>query len=93
MSLADIITAISTFDQHDLAALLAAIAGRMAQVRDQPDGADGLVDTSEAARLLGVSESWLYHAEQLPFAVKVGGRRMYSRTGIQKYIRRNRGKN
>jgi predicted DNA-binding transcriptional regulator AlpA len=92
MDLPDLIEAIGALDRADLAALLAAIAARMAQPVAKPgDGPDNLVDIEEASRLLGVSRSWLYH-RKVPFTVKIGGRRMYSRDGIQRYIRLHKGR-
>jgi predicted DNA-binding transcriptional regulator AlpA len=52
---------------------------------------DELLDAREAARIIGVSASKLYHTD-FPFVVKVGGSRRYSRNGIQKYIERRQGK-
>ena len=42
--------------------------------------------------MLGVSASYLYHGRKLPFAVRVGARRMFSRRGIQKFIAKQQGK-
>jgi hypothetical protein len=85
-----IITAIATVDRKALPALLAAIAARMAE-SEPAAGDDSLIDVHEAATILGVSESYLNHNTQ-PFTVKVGGRRMFSKAGIQKFIARNAGK-
>ena len=91
-SAAEILAAISAVDRKHLPALLAAIAARLVEpAGDIVD--DELVDAQEAATMLGVSASYLYHAEKLPFAVKgLGRRRMFSRVGIQKFIAKNTGK-
>lgn len=48
---------------------------------------DHLVDRKEAAKLLDVSEPWLYaNWKRLPFARKVGNALKFSYAGIQKYI-------
>jgi predicted DNA-binding transcriptional regulator AlpA len=49
---------------------------------------DATVDVDEAARLLGMSRSWVYrHASRLPFACRVGGRALrFSTTGIRRYL-------
>lgn len=49
---------------------------------------DRLVDAEEAARLLCVSEDWLYRcAKKLPFTRKLGPKMLrFSSVGIQKYL-------
>ncbi len=48
---------------------------------------DHLVDRKEAAKLLDVSEPWLYaNWKRLPYARKVGNALKFSYAGIQKYI-------
>ena len=49
---------------------------------------DRLLDAEEAARLLCVSEDWLYrHAKKLPFTRKLGPKMLrFSSQGIQKYL-------
>jgi predicted DNA-binding transcriptional regulator AlpA len=44
---------------------------------------------NEAARMLGVSASWLHHRPQLPFRRKIGGRVKFSRTGIERWCQRD----
>ena len=48
---------------------------------------DGLLDAAAAARLLGVSPSWLYHRPKLPFRVKVGGKLKFRRDSIDRWLR------
>ena len=49
---------------------------------------DRLLDADEAAKLLSVSEDWLYrHAKILPFTRKLGPKMLrFSSLGIQKYL-------
>ncbi len=48
---------------------------------------DHLIDRKKAAKLLDVSEPWLYaNWKRLPFARKVGNALKFSHAGIQKYI-------
>lgn len=48
---------------------------------------DRLVDAPEAARLLNMSEPWLYaNWKRLPFSRKIGKALKFSYLGIQKYI-------
>ena len=48
---------------------------------------DHFVDIEKAAKLLDVSEPWLYaNWKRLPFARKVGNALKFSYAGIQKYI-------
>jgi Helix-turn-helix domain len=90
VTITEIIGAIAELDPADCPAILAAVAARLAQTRESPPDHE-LIDVDEAARMLGVSRSWLYH-RTLHFVVKVGGRRMFSRDGIRKFIEKNRGK-
>lgn len=48
---------------------------------------DRLVSVREAAKLIGMSEDWLYdNAARLPFAMRQGRNLRFSIQGIQKYI-------
>lgn len=49
---------------------------------------DETVDVDEAARLLGMSRSWVYrHAGRLPFGRRVGRRALrFSTAGIRRYL-------
>ena len=49
---------------------------------------DRLLDAQEAAKLLSVSEDWLYRqAKKLPFSRKLGPKMLrFSSVGIQKYL-------
>ena len=50
---------------------------------------DEWLDVTEAAALLKVSESYLYHkGAGLPFAKHFGKRLLFSRTGIEKHMKK-----
>jgi predicted DNA-binding transcriptional regulator AlpA len=57
-------------------------------LKTEVDCRDRLLDAEEAARLLSVSEDWLYrHAKKLPFTRKLGPKMLrFSYSGIQKYL-------
>jgi predicted DNA-binding transcriptional regulator AlpA len=77
-----------------LSAIGVALSARIAALAQHSNGKpdDELLDAHEASAMLGISESYLYHAKKLPYAVKVGTRKKFSKQGIQKYITRQRGK-
>jgi predicted DNA-binding transcriptional regulator AlpA len=52
------------------------------------NGQDRLLDAEEAAKLLSVSEDWLYrNAKKLPFSRKLGPKMLrFSSDGIQKFL-------
>ena len=90
MSIKDLIAAIAELDREDLPALMLAIAARMAEGKPTPaQAADELVDVNEAARILGVSPSWLHHRPNLPFRRKIGGKVKFSRSGIARWSQRD----
>lgn len=52
-----------------------------------PASPDRLVGVREAAKLIGMSEDWLYdNAPRLPFAMRQGRNLRFSIEGIQRYI-------
>jgi len=57
-------------------------------VASSPTQGDATVDVDEAARLLGMSPTWVYrHAETLPFTRRVGRRALrFSVAGIRRYL-------
>ena len=74
-----------------LEAAKARLWARLARVDHQHDddrGVDATVDVREAARLLGMSPTWVYrHARRLPFSRRVGGRALrFSVAGIRRYL-------
>jgi hypothetical protein len=93
LSLSELISALSGLEAAELQSVIASAAGILAARsnghREEPP--DELIDVHKAATILGVSESYLSHNMQ-PFTVKIGGRRMFSKAGIQRFIARNAGK-
>lgn len=70
--------------------LTTAMNGQGQHAQTQPDE---LLDVEEAARRLGTSEDFLYRKKDLPFRVRVGGRRIrFSAQGIERYIRLRQGR-
>jgi predicted DNA-binding transcriptional regulator AlpA len=57
-------------------------------LKSEINSQDRLLDTAEAAKLLCVSEDWLYrHGRRLPFTRKLGPKMLrFSAIGIQKYL-------
>jgi excisionase family DNA binding protein len=91
--LPDIIAEIDQLASDELPRLMLYVAARMAAVKSTPATAeDELLSVKEAAIMLGVSRSKLYHDSTLPFMVKVGSSRRFSRNGIQKFIEKQQGK-
>ena len=77
-----------------LAARLAALGARMTTggVPVEAPSPDENVSATEAARRLGVSRVYLYrHAHELPFAVRIGRRVVFSAKGLERWSRQQRG--
>jgi excisionase family DNA binding protein len=62
-------------------------------------GADGtftedrLLGVKEAAATFGMSRDYLYrHSSKLPFTVRVGRKVLFSKAGIERYIRQHSGR-
>ena len=94
MSTSDIISAIQQADRKDLPAIMVALAARLAEpsaeiVSITPADTADLVDVKVAAKLLGVSQSWLHHRPNLPFRRKLGGKVKFSRKGIAEWSKRD----
>jgi hypothetical protein len=88
---AEIIAALRNLDSADRMKVIIAAATMDMETKSAPaKGDDELVDIDAAVRMLGLSASFLYH-QKLPFIVKIGRRRMFSRAGIQRYIRTKQG--
>jgi predicted DNA-binding transcriptional regulator AlpA len=64
------------------------IREEIATLKADVNEGDRLLDAPEAAKLLTVSEDWLYrHAKKLPFTRKLGPKMLrFSSIGIQKYL-------
>jgi hypothetical protein len=93
LTVAEYIAGLELFDDiTDLAAIGAAADLRIVKLNQQRNGKDDdeLIDAKEAARMLGVSTSFLYtgRGRRLIPAVKVGRRKMYRKSAIQKFIER-----
>ena len=93
MTESDALTDLPRMAAETPAAELPALVGRLAQAQavalarlttppaqdHRPEVQDGNISVAEAARLLGVSKSYLYkNAQALPFMVKIGRRRVCS---------------
>lgn len=80
-----------------LAALTTAVAARLAATpagEGPPNvpGEDRLVTAAEATRLTGMSLRWLYaHADELPFACRIGRAVRFSRVGALKWVAARQG--
>jgi predicted DNA-binding transcriptional regulator AlpA len=82
----------SRLDDADLVGQLTAVIKRVewahASAAPATPEADETVDVREAAKLLGMSPTWLYrNAKKLPFTRRVGPRTLrFSVAGIRKYL-------
>lgn len=61
-------------------------------VTPAPQQPDQLLTVKSAAGRLGVSTDYLYRHAQLPFARRIGRKRLFSARGIDAYIHQNRGR-
>jgi hypothetical protein len=56
--------------------------------KDQDTAEDQLLDVTEAASRLGVSEDYLYHNhKRLPFTRRVGRKLLFSANGLTRHVR------
>jgi predicted DNA-binding transcriptional regulator AlpA len=64
------------------------IREEIAALKADVNEGDRLLDAPEAAKILTVSEDWLYrHAKKLPFTRKLGPKMLrFSSTGIRKFL-------
>ncbi len=64
------------------------IREEIGSIRADATAEDRLLEADDAAKLLSVSEDWLYrHAKKLPFTRKLGPKMLrFSAIGIQKYL-------
>jgi hypothetical protein len=86
----EIIAALQSLDPSEMPKIAVAVAARWAEAASPNRTAaetDELLSASEAAKLLSMSVSFLYHNRNIP-CVKLGARRMYSRQALQKFIHR-----
>jgi hypothetical protein len=87
---------ITNLSRAQLAALLTAIAGRLAgepepptpSAPKEPEPPDEMLTTEEAAAMLRRSSRWIYrNADRLPFVKHLSERSMvHSRKGIERYL-------
>ncbi|MBV8771496.1 MAG: helix-turn-helix domain-containing protein [Deltaproteobacteria bacterium] len=98
-SASEIIAAIADLDTSDMAAILAAVASRLAHSRPAPEPSapaaadDESLTIEEAATLLRKSTKWIYrHRERLPFIRKIGPRSyLVSKSGLLRWRDRQHG--
>jgi hypothetical protein len=85
-SIAPVITRLSSL-QTALAARLIRIPTNLNQNESLPEGEDELLTTADAAKLLNVSEDWIYRrADRLPFARRLSRKALrFSRVGLMKW--------
>ena len=69
-------------------AIAEAVVKKLASQNGHKESEDRLLDAAEAAKILCVSEDWLYrNARKLPFARKLGPKMLrFSYQGILKYL-------
>ncbi len=78
-----------------LAGVQTALLGRLLAPGEPGNAApeDRLLDVTEAAEQLGLSQSYLYrHAKHLPFTVRLGNNLRFSSAGIARWIRTRQGR-
>jgi len=85
-SIAPIITRLSSL-QAALAARLIRVPANSSRQDSTPEGDDELLTTADAAKLLNVSEDWIYRrASRLPFARRLSRKALrFSRAGLLKW--------
>jgi hypothetical protein len=84
----EVIAALQSLDPSEMPKIAIAVAARWAEAAYPNTRAaepDELLSACEAAKLLRMSVSFLYHNRKIP-CVKLGARRMYSRQALQKFI-------
>jgi predicted DNA-binding transcriptional regulator AlpA len=85
-SIAPVITRLSSL-QTALAARLIGMRTNLNQIDPLQDSEDELLTTADAAKLLNVSEDWIYRrANRLPFARRLSKKALrFSKTGLLKW--------
>lgn len=91
--------ALHTVQSTDIPMLAASIAERQMRLAALSSGlialqsapavheSDEMLELAPAAKLLGMSESWLQkRGKKLPFQKKIGGRVKFSRRGIDRWL-------
>jgi hypothetical protein len=84
--IAPVITRLSSL-QTALAARLLDLPVNSSRQNSLPEGDDELLTTADAARLLNVSEDWIYRrASRLPFTRRLSSKALrFSKTGLLKW--------
>ena len=89
--------AIAAASPSDRPGLVVSLAARLAQIgagmapAEVPAGSDRNLAADEAAGRLGMSKAWLYrHGHELPFAVRLGRRLLFSEHGLEAFVARRR---
>ena len=79
---------VTSLDEALAAIIKKTVKEALAEALKQKPEEDRLLDAEEAAKLLCVSEDWLYrHAKKLPFSRKLGPKLLrFSHLGITKYL-------
>jgi hypothetical protein len=73
----------------DLEEVRATAQSRLLAARAPQAAPDEWLDVKQTAELLKVSRDYLYHNHaSLPFAKRLGKRLLFSRTGMERYMRR-----
>jgi predicted DNA-binding transcriptional regulator AlpA len=96
-ALAALDRAIASAAPAERPALVVGLASRLAVLgaglAPQPGLAaeDRNLDIGEAAQRLGMSKAWLYrHGGEMPFAVRLGRRLLFSEAGLAAFLERRR---
>lgn len=79
---------IAVLTESELEDLITRAVAEALKVQSNGHEEDRLMDAEEAAKLLSVSQDWLYHhGKKLPFTRKLGPKMLrFSSQGIQRYL-------
>lgn len=89
MSEQEILEAVRSAPRESLPMLLAEVFTRLLTPPEPPaqKAADELIGIDQAAKMLGLTRSFLYHSHsKFPFTRRVGRKLLFSTAGIQKFI-------
>jgi predicted DNA-binding transcriptional regulator AlpA len=96
--LAGLDKAIAEAGPSERAALVVGLAARLATLgaagmvpTANTEGSDRNLSVEEAATRLGLSKAWVYrHGGELPFAVRISRRLLFSERGLEAFLARRR---